>query len=636
MTLSISRSKLSECFPHKEVRPDQESMLDAISGRSGRNGILIEAPTGSGKNSLAIAAAYAASAKRSGPVLVIEPTKVLVEQQMARFAEHANGTPGHRALPIMGRADYECLFYEGGKVNAHDSPCYMLDCGHRVAQDSGETKEDGAEPCPYYQAKHEAFQAAQEGTPIVTTAAFAMMNLMFVGGWRELEPALTIVDEAHTLARIARQLFVHQLTDYHLYRVISKLESIGSSQTDALKAFAGWLVNRARSKPSREPRMLEQDDVVKMISLLRDVDAKQIEADTLKAMQSGAIDPIKDRAELKTLESAVRGIPNLVRMLSYSLDGEESRALNYVVATYYLEDDPEVTGSPRRRARVYLKIHAYYVGPLIRKTLGRNFLGLSATIGDADIWKNESGLDVTFHQFGSDWDPGNTRVFIPSNGPYCGKKPKFGTRLYKEIVAGDRRQCGQNGIKAARKMIEDTCLRFAEQDIRVLVVVSSNKERSAIAFRMKRQGIPFLTYGNGVTAKEAVARFRDGEAMVLIGTDAQYAEGVDFPAGIAPVIIYMKPTYPPPSNPQTQFENRRFDSRTFWMLQNWRVMMRSLQVRGRNIRSSTDKGVCIFIDWRFNRFLYACLPQWLKSTFENRLTLDECVDETLKLLSDDS
>jgi hypothetical protein len=634
MTLGISRLELSKCFPHDEVRPDQESMLDAISGRSGQNGILIEAPTGSGKNSLAIAAAHAAAKSATGPVLVIEPTKVLVEQQMARFREHENGTPGHRALPILGRADYECLFYEDGTVNAHDSPCYMLDCGHRVSQATGKTRDDGAEPCTYYQAKHDAFQAAHNGTPIVTTTAFAMMNMLFVGGWKDLEPALTIVDEAHTLARVARRLFVHQITDYHLYRIIGKLELIGSNQTEALREFAGWLVNKARSKPSREPRILEQEDVVKMIALLQRVDAKQIESDTHKAMESGAIDPVNDRAELKTLESAVRGIPNLVRMLAYSLDGEENRALNYVVATYYIEDDPEVVDQPRRRARIYLKIHAYYVGPIIRKTLGKNFLGLSATIGDADIWKNESGLDVTFHQFSSDWDPGNTRVFIPIDGPYCGKKPTFGSNLYKAIVEHGRRQCGNNGMKQARKMIEDTCLRFAEQDVRVLVVVSSNAERKNIAFRMKRQGIPYLTYGNGMTAKEAVTRFRAGEAMVLIGTDAQYAEGVDFPAGIAPVIIYMKPTYPPPSNPQTQFENRRFTTSKFWMLQNWRVMMRSLQVRGRNIRSSTDKGVCIFIDWRFNRFLYACLPKWLKASFDNQLTLDECIDATLELLTE--
>ena len=118
----------------------------------------------------------------------------------------------------------------------------------------------------------------------------------------------------------------------------------------------------------------------------------------------------------------------------------------------------------------------------------------------------------------------------------------------------------------------------------------------------------------------------------MVGTSANYSEGVDLPQQTAPVIFFLRPGYPRPDSPESQFEDRRFTNGQAWALRNWRVMIEALQVRGRNIRSTEDLGVCFFISQGFRRFLYPSLPDWLKPAYKNDKTMDQAVKEAVKLL----
>ena len=80
-----------------------------------------------------------------------------------------------------------------------------------------------------------------------------------------------------------------------------------------------------------------------------------------------------------------------------------------------------------------------------------------------------------------------------------------------------------------------------------------------------------------------------------------------------------------------QFETERFGGRR-WSVWQYRVIKEALQVRGRNIRSATDKGVTIFFDKRFQKFVYGSLPKWLQDSYVGNKTLDECIDEALEVL----
>ena len=140
-----------------------------------------------------------------------------------------------------------------------------------------------------------------------------------------------------------------------------------------------------------------------------------------------------------------------------------------------------------------------------------------------------------------------------------------------------------------------------------------------------------MSYMNGSTPKKAIARFKSGEGVVLVGTAANYGEGIDLPGEMAPVIFFLRPGYPNPKDPATQFEERRFGGQA-WKVRNWRVMVEALQVRGRNVRSSTDRGATIFISQHFRRFLYASLPEGLKESYRGNLTFEETMEEAFQLL----
>lgn len=167
---------------------------------------------------------------------------------------------------------------------------------------------------------------------------------------------------------------------------------------------------------------------------------------------------------------------------------------------------------------------------------------------------------------------------------------------------------------------------------RCLVVVVSEEERTRFIRRALDEGVNFLTYGEGVSSREAAERFRNGEGDVLLGTGAQYGRGLDLPDGICPVIIFLRPSYAPPSSPQAQFEEERFRAHR-WQLWQYRVIREALQVRGRNVRSADDRGVTIFFDQRFRKFVFGSLPGWLKPSYVGDKSLDECLEDALTLLA---
>ncbi len=208
----------------------------------------------------------------------------------------------------------------------------------------------------------------------------------------------------------------------------------------------------------------------------------------------------------------------------------------------------------------------------------------------------------------------NARVILPKDTP--------------NLSAKDRSR--HEPAKVLRR-IAKACKLFADRDTRSLVVVVSNAERERFIRLCSEEKVEAVSYMNGSTPKEAMSRFKAGQGSVLIGTAANYGEGIDLPGETAPVIFFLRPGYPNPKDPATQFEMRRFGGQS-WRVWNWRVMIEALQVRGRNIRSSTDRGATIFVSQHFRKFLYASLPEWLKESYGGELTFEEAKEEILRLL----
>jgi Rad3-related DNA helicase len=569
----------------------QVGALDVIAARNGP--LTVELPTGSGKTAIGYTFLSMLEAEGASPLFYIVPNKTLVDQ-VAQL--HPDMTK------VYGRNEYECLYYTEERVTAEESPCHMLDCPHRVDQETGKTVGKGVKPCPYYQAKFEARQSKI----IVCTAAFYFFSQL---GRDFPKAAGVVVDEAHQIAKIVRSIFSSEITDVHIERSIQLLEEAGAEEAGVLHEFLKRMRKAIKHRQSDHPELFSQDEIEGMLDVLSGIRTETLEAKVQKLMKQGKVDPITQRETLKRLEGLVRNLSRYGRSLQYAIAGDgREHPLNYVYGTYKKERDE----GGKVQHRLFIKY--YHASPIIRRALPRYTLSYSATIGDPEIFKFETGIRSDFHTFPSTFPVENTRIFMPTDTANLAVKSR------------SNREPTQSLRKIAR-----ACKSFSRSGLRSLVVVVSEKERQKFLLLAAEEGVQVVSYGNGVPARVAAQRFKEGEGDVLIGTIANYSEGVDFPKGIAPVTFFLRPGYPHPHDPQTLFEERRFGSQR-WKVWNWRAMIESLQVRGRNVRSATDVGITIFMSQQFRRFLFATLPKWLEDAYDGDKTLDECVKDAKQIL----
>lgn len=124
----------------KEFRPVQIAIVDKFLSVSGN--LLADAPTGTGKTIIATAL----QRELNVPATYITPNKSLQYQV-------CNEIPYARM--IMGRANYDCLLYEGLKADAcvhtKDDPCHFVnECPYRLARKAAEHSQLAVLNSSYY------------------------------------------------------------------------------------------------------------------------------------------------------------------------------------------------------------------------------------------------------------------------------------------------------------------------------------------------------------------------------------------------------------------------------------------------------------------------------------------------------
>lgn len=576
------------------MRKNQKTSFELIAKTEGS--ATLELPTGSGKTAIgytflkALANIFARAETKQ--FFYIAPTKTIIEQVQRLHPEI------HVAF---GRNEYPCLYYEDENFKADEIPCSLIDCPHRVSMETGEVQEPLATPCPYYQAKYEA----KKGTIVACTAAFYLFTHIFSQDFEV--PAGLVIDEAHKLARVVRGSLSYEITDLSLERVIVFLEEIeAGKEARIVSRFLRKMRDIIQLKPARTAVLLESWEIRDLLLILSKIDARELKKKVREAAKR--LDMKERRETLKHLEIIGRNLVRYLHSLEYSLETDERRPLNYTYGYYEKEMDEN------QRVQYRLVINAYHVAPVIKKILSPNTLAYSATISDSEIFGFESGISSPFYSLPSEFPVGNTKVFIPTDTPNLAQN----TRNRQDLT------------KSLRK-IAKACHVFARKGIKSLVVVVSNKEKEKFLSLCEEEHVHAISYGNGVSPRQAISEFKTGDYSVLVGTVANYGEGIDLPRQLAPVIFFLRPGYPKPDDPGTVFEEKRYRSRR-WPLWNWRVVIEALQVRGRNVRSAEDLGVTIFVSQQFRRFVRPSLPEWLKGAYVGDKVWDEVIAETKTLL----
>lgn len=596
--------KWQRYFPFKEVRHQQKEAMDIVT-KTKNPRVVLEQSTGVGKTAEGICfLRWLKGSGVKGSLVYIAPTKALIDQIAKQYPSYVH--------KLYGRHEYDCIFYhlKGIEAKADEIPCTTIVkgglCPHYEAS-MGRLK--GIDSCPYFDAK---IKAEKSGKIVLMTKAYFLLSKLF-NDWPE-EIAGLVIDEVHQIAKIARLVFAYEITDYHLKRLVDLLRRYPKAdhQANRLEEFLNEMIRIASLKPSRQPTLLQTHEIEHLISYLQKVNLDQVTAHLERALVKGELDPIEHKEELMTFERITRDLNRYLISLRYALadKAEKRNPLNYIVS-YYEKRIPR-----KRKVRHKLIIKAHYVAPLIRYTLKDipNILAYSATIGDPQIFSFETGITFPVYSFPSPFPPENARIFVPKDTPNLAFKYRRKMDLYLALR------------KVAKAVLE-----LQNHGIRCLVVVESNKELRKFLELSKRLGLNVISYDENLAPKEAAIRFLEGEGMVLAGTSANYSHGLDLPGDTAPVIFFLRPGYPKPQDPATQFEILRFGEREAQKLWRWRALIEALQVRGRNIRADEDLGVAIFISQQFRNLIPSGLPKWLEKAWKEK-ELQGCIKEALEFL----
>ena len=621
---SLSLETLLDHFPQTRVyrkpRQAQEDIF-AFIAKQPLNSALVEASTGIGKTAVEYAIAQAAVAEIGGTAFIVTPNKTIVDQIRKEF-------PNLKVA--LGRNEHPCLYYEEDKGHitsarvvhltqlkenprADAVPCSLLtDCPHRVDQVTGETHEKGAYRCPYLQAKYEA----KQGGVVLATMSFFLFTHLFSN---EFDTHTVISDEVHQWPDVVRNALSYEITDYQLTQTIKILRHIGArDEAKKLAKFARRMKALAMSDKRYSTPLLDEREIESLINILETIDQTALKTSVAKAVRMKIIDPKIDRTVLRKLEMIVRDIRHYITTLNYSLTTEKRKALNYTCAFYRREK------GDRGKWETKLVVKCYYVVPVLRKILKEGpmrHIGMSATIGRPEIFKMESGLKDPFLSLDAHFPPHNSRLYMPTD---------------TADLSFDKRQ--ERDLPKSLRRIARACAALKKKKLRALVIVVSNRERDRFLSmsqdaeaKKHRETFDAVSYGDGVTPRRAAEVFKAGRGDVLVGTEANYTHGIDLPDGLAPVIFYLRPGYPSPEDPGTQFEEKRYGS-NIWKLRTHRAMLKVLQTRGRNIRSWTDSGVTILMSRQFKKVAFAALPEALEPIYVRTKTFDQAVEDAMKLL----
>jgi len=595
---TLTQAQMHKQFPFAEMLQNQILGFEKIAQHNGT--VLLEAPTGTGKTAIGYSflKAIAKKGTADGRCVYVTPNKTLVQQIKEQ----------HPDVEIaFGKNEFPCLYY-GGTENADAVPCSLLvlsgKCGHYVDQETGVARDPACEKCPYYE---QTYNAKRSKKILVCTTAFYLFTFLFnKDKWGDA--SAVVFDEAHAIANTIRHLLSYEISDYRIARAITLLERIQSDQLKALVSFSKTMQRIVKNHAEDDNKIFDVSEIKQLVEKLECVNADKMRSDISTALRLNLVNPRQEMETLKHIEKLALDLRRYIRTFEFALPyGEKQKPLAYAYAHSASEQEAG-------KVRDKIVVRSYYVHGIIRALYGKRTVAYSATIGDPEAFKMDTGIDFPFYSLPESFPADNTRIYAPTDTPNLAQK---------KVKRGQRARL--------LRCIAKVCGAFIHSGARSLFIAPSNEECNQFLKLSAEESLRALTYGNGIPAREAARLFKAGEGDVLVGTTAQYSQGVDLPNQIAPIIFSLRPDYPNPNDPMAQFEYERF-GQGVWRLWRWRVMINALQLRGRNIRGKDDIGVSFFCSAQYGEFLFSALPDYLKPAYRGDWTFAECVADAQQLL----
>ncbi len=593
-------------FPHTELRPGQESIIEATS-RAIEHGehLLIEAPTGLGKTAATIYPTLKAALEQDLRVYVL--TAKNLQQEMAlKVLAVLNSESAFSSLQLRAKArmcandevvcheDY-CRFARDYFTKLHASGVVdQLEGAGDVRPDEIFNLAGQWEVCPF----EVSLELSRRCQTIVGDYNYAFdpyISLRDFGPEGNLEDSILIIDEVHNLVERARGYWSPELSASKLREAADFAAGNGPSGP-----AVAHLVRRIADAVDESVNAAFADQVPS----IEEVEG-EIPEDALTRLR-----PDFDDAFLDHLE-ALRA--------SKALTADDPLREQYYAFQRFMDTLSESSGESgfsrvlrRRGSERSLQILCLDPSAFLRRVLerARAVIGLSATLSPPEFYRDMLGLEP--HRFAFERIPS---TFPPEN---------------RALVVDDGVSTLWRDRPDNYGLIAERLSAFAEQiPGNALALFPSYQFLAEIASRVQVRGkrIAVQEQANSATDRETLlANLSDGtgDVLLLAVAGGVFAEGVDYPGDMLKAVAVVGPALPP-VNLERELLKQHFEEkfeRGFEYAFVLPGMTRVVQAAGRLIRSDTDTGVIALLGHRFKRAPYAnYLPdEWVPDEGPHALT----------------
>ena len=571
-------------FPHPDLRPGQERIVEAVTLTLEQRGhLLLEAPTGIGKTVASLYPALRFALAEDKKIFVLT-AKNLQQEMATAVLEMLNLDDRFHTLRLNAKArmcaneelichEEYCPYARDYFLKLHSSAVVqrLLESGGTLLPDRVFAMAREAEVCPF-EVSLEIGGRAQVVVGDYNYAFDPYVALRDFGPEEDLSDTILIVDEIHNLVGRGRGYYSPELS--------------------------------ARGAREAAARLTEGDDVHRRCAAACAALALLVEATVHGALED---EPPGARAalaampedELWTLRTELDDL--FIDYLEHQRETRGFRPEDPFVDLYYqvlrfldvlsLSRDPAFDHCVERRPgdallRILCKDPSRFVGRILNRA--HSVIGLSATLSPTDFYLDLLGFDrerTADISVPSPFPAGNRRVVIdPTVATVWRERPRNYPRIASRIGAFAAAVPGNS-----------------------MVLLPSYKFLEEIAERVEVHGKHLLVQrpGDGEAERRAILDALRSEltadALLLAVAGGVFAEGVDYPGDMLRGVAVVGPCLPALSLEQTrlkEYYEDRFE-RGFEYAYVVPGMTRVVQAVGRLIRSARDRGVIALLDHRF-------------------------------------
>ncbi len=588
------------------LRDYQRKAIKFITGTlETKNAALLEAPTGSGKTLIALISAISYARIHKAKILYLTRTNTQ-QENVFRDLKKLSGVLRIKAAPIQGRQNM-CLLYREISGEKDFSPESLSKfCTHRKLL----VKEGRTEACRFYNERmrstetqsrilgeylsaeeivnfgiakeicpYEAIKASLKNAELVVAPYAFFLNYgiaeRFLSQWGiDRSQLLLVMDEAHNLPDLARNVASFSITEKSVDMAESELKRFGDPELD--RGIRG----------SDLTEYVRDSLLVMGRDYLRDQDEARISS--TEFMENLML---ASRLSSNDIHNMISRLDIIGENIASSMerDGKIPRSsvqalTTRLLAMEELDEDTFINVISRDRG-TSLSIMCLDPAAVLKPLRESKSIHISGTLRPTDAYKRITGFDDAGEMVISDVFPPENHLLLYSND--------FSTRFETFDEAEAERMRGM--IEKIILQVNRKCIIFFPSHSVMEKVTSSG-----FAF-------PYLMESKEMKQEEIselIADFRKGPEPLMAVSGGRISEGLDFPGNQLEMVIVAGIPFPKPDVKQRAL-NQLYDrlyGRGWEMAVTFPAAVRTRQEIGRLIRSEKDQGVSIVLDSRITGF----------------------------------